>query len=111
MNKEDSIPSAEDITGPCICDSAYKDRGLAQPDCAFCDHGEEVALLIERIYALKEVVKEASEELEWAYKELAPIWRNQGLEWLATKYEKPFEKIQEVAYDLKQVLKKTVYPR
>ena len=40
------IKRAQMITGDCICSPAYSDRGLAQHDCSWCDHGEEVLALI-----------------------------------------------------------------
>ena len=31
---------------PCSCIPAYKDRGLSAPDCAFCNHADDIAELI-----------------------------------------------------------------
>lgn len=53
---------AREIVGPCVCHAGYKDRGLIDPDCAWCDHGEEVAAAIrsERRAARNEALEEAA---------------------------------------------------
>jgi hypothetical protein len=48
------------IVEQCHCDVAYKDRGLKQPDCAWCDHGEEVLLLMR-----ERNISRQDEEVAW----------------------------------------------
>lgn len=36
---------------PCWCDAAYKDRGLAAPDCPRCQFADDVVDLIVRLQA------------------------------------------------------------
>lgn len=42
----DPIVDAVHAILPCWCDSAYKDRGLAQPDCPRCNFANEVIDLV-----------------------------------------------------------------
>ena len=42
------------IVGQCICDAAYRDRGLAQHDCAWCDHGDAVLGLLRKLAGVRE---------------------------------------------------------
>lgn len=58
------------ITNRCICHEAYKERGLVQHDCAFCDHGDEVADLFSEIDRLKERVADLVDELDAADREI-----------------------------------------
>ena len=41
MNLEDIIKSHI----PCTCSETYKSRGLTDPNCVLCEHGEEIALI------------------------------------------------------------------
>jgi hypothetical protein len=51
-----STAKARTVVPPCSCSSAHTDRGLTDPNCAWCDHGEAVAELLdaERAEALSE---------------------------------------------------------
>ena len=52
---------------PCSCIPAYKDRGLSAPDCAYCNHADDVidfilareASLREKNTKLRELVRRA----------------------------------------------------
>lgn len=54
------------IVGECICGPAWTERGLAQHDCAWCDHAEEVAKLFSGLAALRKAANGAMEMLEEA---------------------------------------------
>jgi hypothetical protein len=42
-----SMAKARKVVPPCSCAPAYKDRNMTAPDCAWCDHGEDVAILLD----------------------------------------------------------------
>ena len=66
---EQQLQRCYEVTGECHCIDAYKDRGLAQEDCAFCNHGEDVLELIVQQDALRLRV----ERLEDAIREIADL--------------------------------------
>ena len=64
---------------PCTCDEMYKSRGLIDPNCMLCEHGEEIALIAE------EYVEQQTEQLSQLYmkprevlKRLEDIWRKEN---------------------------------
>jgi hypothetical protein len=55
---------AQAIVGQCTCLDAYKARNLTDPQCRWCDIGDEVIELIERYDRLLDVVRSALEDLD-----------------------------------------------
>jgi hypothetical protein len=85
-SERERIAEAEKITGPCMCDPAYKDRDLIQPDCAYHAYAEEIAAVLadrdaeraqmEQAIRNQEPVLRAAERQDKALREL--LWLRHG---------------------------------
>jgi len=77
MNLEDIIKS----NIPCTCSEIYKSRGLTDPDCVSCEHGEEIALISEEyaeqqtdaLYRLYTKPRQVLKPLEDLYRKEHPL--------------------------------------
>jgi hypothetical protein len=69
---------------PCTCDIMYKSRGMAAPDCPYCQYGDEVderigALIAEK-EALLDVLADIADSIEeyrngWDHEPVRDAWK------------------------------------